>query len=219
MEIVKELFKLQDLGYKAFQGRLMPTVEPSAIIGVRTPLLRALAKRLGGEGKAFLEELPHRYYEENNLHAFMINETADFERCLAQVEAFLPHIDNWATCDGLRPKCFRNNRERLVPAIRRWLAAEHPYTVRFGIEMLMVHYLDEDFFIESLAWVAAVRSEEYYVKMMVAWYFATALAKRWAEALPYLDRLPEWVRRKTVQKAIESDRITPEQKEYLRGVK
>ncbi len=219
MEIIKELFKMQDPGYKAFQARLMPTVEPAAIIGVRTPMLRAFAKRLGDEKEAFLTMLPHRYYEENNLHTFVINETADFERCLAQVEVFLPYIDNWATCDGLRPKCFGNNRNRLLPAIRRWLVAEHSYTVRFGIEMLMVHYLDEDFFEESLALVAAVRSEEYYVRMMVAWYFATALAKRWSEALPYLECLPEWERRKTIQKAIESNRITPEQKEYLRGVK
>ncbi len=219
MDIEKELFKMQDAGYKAFHCRLMPTVDPAAVIGVRTPMLRAFAKRLGAEAEAFLAALPHRYYEENNLHAFLIAETADFEQCLAQVEAFLPYVDNWATCDGLRPKCFRHERARLLPAIRRWLESAHPYTVRFGIEMLMVHYLDEDFFEEQFALVAAVRSEEYYVKMMVAWYFATALAKRWEEALPYLARLQSWERRKTIRKACESDRITPEQKEFLKGVK
>ncbi len=219
MDVVKELFKMQDPVYKAFQGRLMPTVEPSAIIGVRTPMLRAFAKGLRDGTEPFLAALPHRYYEENNLHAFLINETADFDRCLGQVEAFLPYVDNWATCDGLRPKCFRKNRERLLPFIRRWMESAEPYTVRFGIEMLMVHFLDEDFFEESLNWVASVRSSEYYVQMMVAWYFATALAKQWDAALPYLERLPDWERRKTIQKAVESYRITPTQKDYLKGVK
>ena len=219
MDIRAQLFELQDQGYKAFHARLMPTVEPSTIIGVRVPVLRAFAKTLGREADAFLAELPHRYYEENNLHAFLIAETNDFERCLEQVERFLPYIDNWATCDGLRPKCFRKERERLLPAIRRWLQAEHPYTVRFAIEMLMVHYLDEAFDREYLRLVAAVRSEHYYVKMMVAWYFATALAKQWEQTLPYLAELPEWERRKTIQKAAESDRITGEQKDYLKGAK
>lgn len=219
MDIKARLFELQDPGYKAFHARLIPTVEPSTIIGVRVPVLRAFAKTLGREADAFLAELPHRYYEENNLHAFLIAETADFERCLEQVEAFLPYIDNWATCDGLRPKCFRKERGRLLPAIRRWLQSEHPYTVRFAIEMLMVHYLDEAFEPEYLRLVAAVRSEHYYVKMMVAWYFATALAKQWEQTLPYLAELSDWERRKTIQKAVESDRITEEQKDYLKGAK
>lgn len=219
MDITQELFRLQDVSYKEFHSRLMPTVDAARVIGVRTPQLRVFAKGLGAEAEPFLEAMPHVYYEENNLHAFLLNEMADFEECLARVEAFLPYVDNWATCDGLRPKCFRRNRQRLLPAIRRWLASSHPYTVRFGIEMLMVHFLDEDFFPEALNWVAAIRSEEYYVRMMVAWYFATALAKQWEAALPHLDALGEWERRKTVQKAVESYRITPQQKEYLKGVK
>ena len=166
-----------------------------------------------------MKSLPHTYYEENNLHAFLIEKIRDFDRTVEELNRFLPYVDNWATCDGLRPKCFRKERERLLPAIRRWLQSEHPYTVRFAIEMLMVHYLDEAFEPEYLRLVAAVRSEHYYVKMMVAWYFATALAKQWEQTLPYLAELPEWERRKTIQKATESDRITGEQKDYLKGAK
>ena len=219
MEIAERLFEMQDFGYKAFHSRLMPTVDPSRIIGVRVPAVRRLAKELGEDAAPFLESLPHFYYEENNLHAFLLSEIRDFEECVRAVDRFLPYVDNWATCDGLRPKCFVRRRAELLPWIERWMASPHPYAVRFGIEMLMVHFLDDGFDEKYLRMVSSVRREEYYVKMMVAWYFATALAKRWGEALPYLDRLPDWERRKAVRKALESFRITEEQKTYLRGVK
>ena len=208
---------MQDCSYRDFHSRLMPTVEKERIIGIRTPQLRRFSKTVGEAG-SFLKELPHYYYEENNLHAFLIAEIKDFDVCLAAVEAFLPYIDNWATCDGLRPKVFAKNTDRLLPRIRVWLASGHPYTVRFGMEMLMCYYLDAQFNPVHLEWVASVSSEEYYVNMMAAWYFATALAKQYDAVLPFIEqrRLSPWVHQKTIQKACESYRITPQQKEYLK---
>ena len=222
-EILQSFFALQDLKYKDFQAKLMPTVDKSTIIGVRTPELRRLAKEFAKREDvgAFLDALPHRYYDENNLHGFLLCEEKDFDRVVARLDAFLPYIDNWATCDLLSPKAFRKHKTELLPHIRRWLASGEVYTVRFGIEMLMSHYLDGDFSPEYLAWVAAVRSEEYYVNMMIAWYFATALAKQYKSALPILleRRLAPWTHNKTIQKATESYRITEEQKAYLRSLK
>ena len=222
-EILKRLLTLQDLKYKDFQAKLMPTVEKNTIIGVRTPELRRLAKEFAKRKDvgAFLDALPHGYYDENNLHGFILFEEKDFDRVISRVDAFLPYIDNWATCDLLSPKVFMKHKAELLPHIRRWLASGKVYTVRFGIEMLMSHYLDEDFAPEYPDWVAAVRSEEYYVNMMIAWYFATALAKQYEAALPYLveQRLAPWTHNKTIQKAIESYRITDEQKAYLRSLK
>ena len=221
--ITEALFSLQDPEYRQFQCRLMPPAAPETVIGVRTPELRALAKKLKADpcAEAFLSELPHRYYEENNLHAFLIEQIADYDACIRALERFLPFVDNWATCDMLRPKCFKRHLEELLQQIEVWLAAEHPFTVRFGIEMLMTYYLDEAFAPHYLELVAGVRREEYYVNMMCAWYFATALAKQWDSVIGYLEenRLPLWVHNKTIQKAVESYRIDNERKDYLRSLK
>ena len=222
-EIRVELFRLRDAEFAAFQAKLIPTVPPERIIGVRTPEMRALAKRLyrAGEGADFLAAPPHDYYDEDQLHAYLLSEERDFAACLAGVEAFLPFVDNWATCDSLSPKVFGKRTEALLPYIRVWLASPHPFTVRFGVGMLMRHFLDARFSPDYPALVVEVRSEEYYVNMMAAWYFATALAKQYDAVLPYIEqrRLPVWTHNKTIQKALESYRIAPEQKEYLKSLK
>lgn len=221
--IQEKLFALQDLNYRQFQSKLMPTVDPEQIIGVRMPALRKLAKELKGtaEAEAFLTALPHRYYEENNLHGLLLCARSGYEETVAGLEAFLPYVDNWATCDLLSPRAFRAHPSQLPCQIRRWLDSGDTYTVRFGLEMLMSFYLDECFRPEYLDWAAEVKSEEYYVRMMVAWYFATALAKQYDAALPYLTdrRLEQWTHNKTIQKAVESYRITPEQKDALRALR
>ena len=213
----------QDEEYRVFQSKLIPTVDPKQVIGVRTPVLRKLAKELMKQEGAekFLTKLPHEYYEENQLHGFMIGEIKDFDTCVAETERFLPYVDNWSTCDQMPPKCFKKHREELLEYIKKWMSSDQIYTVRFGIGMLMRLYLDDAFRPEYLDMVAAVQSEEYYVKMMVAWYFATALAKQYEATIPYIEehRLPVWTHNKTIQKAVESFRITPEQKEYLRTLK
>ncbi len=217
--MIERLFAHQDLGYKVFHAKLMPNIHPDTIIGVRVPVLRQMAKELHktSEATAFMRQLPHTYYEENNLHAFFIAQITDFDACVEELNQFLPYIDNWATCDSLRPVCFKKHREELLPWIRKWMASNRTYTVRFGIEMLMTYYLDEYFTPEYPRWVASIQSGEYYVNMMIAWYFATALAKQWMTVVPYLEvkSLPVWVHNKTIQKAVESYRITTEQKTYL----
>lgn len=217
------LFDLQDEGYRAFHSRLMPTVPPETVIGVRVPALRRLAKQLAGtpQAEAFLQELPHTYYEENNLHAFLLESIRDYDAALAATEKFLSYIDNWATCDSFCPKVFAKHKEELLPVLRRWMASDHPYTVRYGMEMLMRYYLDEDFRPEHLAWAATVHSGEYYINMMRAWYFATALAKQPEAALPWLTerRLDVWTHNKTIQKAVESSRIPAETKAFLRTLR
>lgn len=219
-EIQSHLFSMQDEGYRAFQCRLMPTVDTKTVIGVRTPLLRKYAKKIAGSAIAetFLQNLPHQYYEENNLHAFLIEETKDFDPCVAALDAFLPYVDNWATCDSMNPKILGKHKEKLLDAVEGWLSSPHTYAVRFGIKMLMTWFLDADFSPTYLEKVAAVHSEEYYIKMMISWYFATALAKQYKATLPYLEehRLTPWIHAKTVQKATESYRLTEEQKVYLR---
>lgn len=221
--ITEKLFELADAKYRDFQANLLPTVDKATIIGVRTPALRKLAKEMAGSAKAsaFMLELPHTYYDENQLHTFLISFCKDYDICIAQIEAFLPYIDNWATCDHLSPKILQKNPEDLLLHIKKWLASEHTYTIRFGMKMLMSFYLEAKFQPEYLAWVAGVQSEEYYVKMMVAWYFATALAKQHDTAVPYLEqrKLEQWTHRKTIQKACESYRITTEQKAYLRTLR
>lgn len=221
--IQERLFALQDADYAAFQRPLMPTVGEETLIGVRTPALRSLAKELRGspETEAFLRALPHVYFEENQLHAFLIALEKDFDSALAQTDAFLPYVNNWATCDQLTPKAFRKNRAALDGMIDRWIASEHEYTVRFAIKMRMDHFLDDAFSPEILKQVAAVQREEYYIRMMQAWFFATALAKQYETALPYLEqnRLEPWVHNKTIQKAAESYRIVPEQKAYLKTLR
>lgn len=220
VDITGILFAAQDPAYRDFQARLIPNISKDTIIGVRTPDLRRIAKGLE-EKDEFLHQLPHRYFEENQVHAFILERCRDYEKTIALVEDFLPYVDNWATCDQLSPKVFRKHREDLLTHIPAWLRSEHTYAVRFGIGMLMSHYLDEDFSPEYLNWVASVRREEYYIRMMAAWYFATALAKQYDSAIPYLTqhRLEPWVHNKTIQKAVESFRITDEQKTYLKTLR
>lgn len=217
------LFALQDLKYKEFQCKLMPTVAPERVIGVRTPELRKLAKELFKEPETaeFLNMLPHQYYDENNLHGFLVEQIKDYNTVVAAIDAFLPYVDNWATCDLMSPKVFKKHRPELLKEIQRWMAFERTYTIRFGIGMLMAHFLDEDFAPDHLVWVAGVHSEEYYVNMMIAWYFATALAKQWDAVIPFIEqhRLDKWVHNKAIQKAVESYRITDEQKGYLRTLR
>ena len=223
MSIRETLLSLRDEKFAAFQARLIPNVAPERIIGVRTPALRKLAKTLRGSGEAeeFLKALPHDFFEENNLHAFLLCEMKDFDACVQAVEDFLPYVDNWATCDQMSPRVFRKNKQALLPYIRCWIASERCYTRRFGTGMLMSHFLDEDFREEYLRLVSDKRSEEYYVNMMIAWYFATALAKQYEAALPYLEnrRLDPWVHNKTIQKAVESFRVSDEHKACLRALK
>lgn len=222
-DLQKQLFELQDLEYREFHSRLMPEIDIENIIGIRVPVLRAFAKQLAGTEMAerFIQELPHTYYEENNLHMMLITSIRDYDRCLYELQRFLPYIDNWATCDFPAPKCFAKHKQELLPEIRMWIVSGETYTIRYGIGMLMRLYLDEDFSPEYLDIVTGISSEEYYVNMMLAWYLATALAKQWEAVIPYLEerRLPDWVHRKTIQKAIESRRITEEQKAYLRSLR
>ena len=222
-EIQQRLFALQDAGYRDFHAALMPTVDKTLVIGVRMPALRALAKELKGTELAadFMAALPHKYYEENNLHAALIGHIRDIQPCLTALERFLPYVDNWATCDMMNPRALAKDKAALLERIRLWLQSGHTYTVRFGMEMLMNHFLEEDFREEYPALVASVQSEEYYVRMMQAWYFATALAKQYEAAVTYLEqrRLGAWVHNKTIQKARESFRVSQEQKEYLKSLK
>ena len=217
------LMQLRDETYAQFQRKLLPTLEAGMIIGVRTPVLRAMAKemRKGGEAEAFMQRLPHETFEENQLHAFLISECRDFDDAIWHLRAFLPYVDNWATCDQLRPKAFKKEKERLLPYIREWMQAQHVYTIRFGMEMLMWHYMDEAFDERYLAWAAEVKNADYYVRMMVAWYFATALTKQYDAALPYIKekKLERWTHNKAIQKAIESRCISDERKAYLRKLK
>lgn len=223
MNITERLFFMQDVSYQSFMCKLMPTVNPDTVIGIRTPALRKLARELYGtaEAQVFMAELPHKYFDENNLHSYLIAQMKDYEACMAEVNRFLPYIDNWATCDGLSPKIFKKHLPELFEQIKVWIASDKTYTVRFAIGMLMQFYLDEAFDAHYPDLVAAVKSEEYYVNMMIAWYFATALAKQYDAVLPYLEekKLDKWTHNKTIQKAIESYRLTDEQKKYLRGLK
>jgi len=222
-KIQQKLFGMQDKTYQAFSAKLIPTVVPEKIIGVRTPALRQLAKEVlaAGDAEGFLTTLPHAYHEENQLHAFILAENKDFDACMALVNSFLPYVDNWATCDQLSPKVFRKHRPELLLQIRRWLHAEDTYTVRFALGMLMVHFLDEDFDPSYLELAAQLCSEEYYVNMMVAWYFATALAKQYEAALPFIEnrQLARWTHNKAIQKACESRRVSAVHKKHLRTLK
>lgn len=221
--IQEHLITIKDDGYAAFHRKLIPTVEPQTVLGVRAPALRQYAKELFGsaEGKQFLSELPHHYYDENMLHGLMLCRIKDFDECLAAVEIFLPYVDNWAVCDSLSPAVFKKEADKLLPAIDRWLASDAPYTVRFGIKCLMNYFLDERFKIDYADKVAAVKSDEYYVNMMIAWYFATALAKQYDAVLPYFrdKKLAPWIHNKAIQKARESRRVDDGAKAYLKTLK
>lgn len=220
--ITERLSALADPKYQEFQAKLVPTISPESILGVRLPAIRSLARGLTSQDiDGFLAKLPHKYYDENMLHSVLISKMRDFEHCLAEVERFLPYVDNWAVCDILSPKCFEKRKNELIPKIDAWLSSGATYTVRFGICRLMCHFLDEDFNPHYLEKVASVRSDEYYVNMMIAWYFATALAKQWDAAVVYIEnrRLDPWTHNKSIQKACESYRVSSEQKEYLRSLK
>lgn len=223
MTIRERLFELQDKEYAVFQSKLTPSVAPDKFIGVRVPEVRKLAKEYAktDEAAEFIKILPHDYYDENMLHGLLISEIKNYDEAVAMTDAFLPYVDNWAVCDIMSPKIFRKHKAELIGKIREWAASKETYTCRFGIEMLMSHFLDEDFRTDYLEIAAAVRSEEYYVNMMIAWFFATALAKQWDAVIPYIEekRLDTWVHNKTIQKARESYRITEEQKEYLKCLK
>ena len=222
-EIRQGLFALKDEKYKEFQKKLIPTVDENTVIGVRMPVLRKYAKDVSGTPGAviFMQTLPHEYYEENNLHGMLIETMKDYDECIAYLEEFLPYVDNWATCDLISPRVFKKHKDELLVKIKEWMASDRVYTIRFGMEMLMTHFLDEDFKPEYLGMSADVHSEEYYVNMMIAWFFATALAKQYEASLPYIENhcMDRWTHNKTIQKAIESYRITDEQKRYLKSLK
>lgn len=222
-DIRNRLFELADINYKEFHEKLIPSVNSDLVIGIRTPVLRKLAKEIYAEDDIhlFLEELPHMYYEENNLHAFIIEYIKDFDECISAVSAFLPYVDNWATCDMMSPKVFKKHLPELFAKIKEWIASDEVYTIRFGIGMLMKYFLDDGFVPEYNEIPASVDSDEYYVKMMIAWYYATALAKQYDATIPYIEnkRLSIWIHNKTISKAVESRRITEEQKRYLKSLK
>ena len=229
-DIRKRLFLMQDTAYRDFQAKLIPSIDHGKMIGVRTPQLRKLARELikscpagdlEGNLEAFYKDLPHTYFDEDQLHAFLISEMKDYDTCMEHLERFLPCIDNWATCDQLSPKVLAGYKDELPGKIKQWIRSDRTYTVRFAIGMLMKHFLDEDYKKEYADLVASVRSDEYYIKMMIAWYFATALAKQYDSVLPFIEerRLDAWTHNKAIQKAIESYRITPDQKTYLRTLK
>ena len=223
-ELQQNLFGMRDAAYAAFIAKLTPGFPPSHFIGVRVPLLRTIARSFAKEEAAsqrFLSHLPHSYYEEDMLHRMLISLVKDYDRCLDLTDRFLPYVDNWAVCDTLSPKVFAKHKAQLLENILRWSSSSHTYTCRFGLRMLMTHFLDDSFSADFLEIPATIRSEEYYVKMMVAWFFATALAKQWEATLPYLEnrQLAPWTHRKTIQKAIESYRIPPERKDYLRTLR
>ncbi len=222
-DIINELNNLQDIEYRDFQSKLIPTASVEHFIGVRTPELKSLAKKFAKREDIdeFLADVPHTYFDENQLHAFIISEIKDYDKCIKAVNAFLPYVDNWATCDQMSPKTFKKHKSELLESINTWIASDETYTIRFGIKMLMSHFLDDDYDVIYPEMVSKVKSEEYYVKMMVAWYFATALAKQYDTVLPFIEehKLDDWTNNKTIQKAVESYRISPDQKVYLKTLK
>lgn len=222
-DLHEKLYSLQDLKYRDMQIKIIPTIDPESVIGVRTPELKNIAKDILKEGdyRGFLEELPHKYFEENQFHAFIISGIKDPNECMEELEKFLPYVDNWATCDQMSPKIFKKHKDMLLEHIKEWIDSEKTYTVRFGVGMLMKHFLDDDFDPLYPELVAKLRSEEYYVNMMIAWYFATALAKQYESILPFIEekRLDDWTHNKAIQKSLESRRITEEQKLYLKSLK
>lgn len=223
MTLYRRLEEVKDDAYREFQAKLVPNIPKETILGVRTPEMRKIAKEVfeSAERDAFLNDLPHKYYEENLIHFFVLAMIRDFNECVRRVEAFLPYVDCWPASDQATPKSFRKNHEKLLPYIEKWIASDHVYTARFGLRMLMNEFLDADFKEEYLALAASKQGEDYYLKMMIAWFFATALAKRYDETVPYLEqhRLDEWVHKKAIQKAIESFRVSDAHKEYLKRLR
>lgn len=223
MTLYRRLAEVKDDAYREFQAKLVPNIPKETILGVRTPEMRKIAKEVfeSAERDAFLNDLPHKYYEENLIHFFVLAMIRDFNECVRRVEAFLPYVDCWPASDQATPKSFRKNHEKLLPYIEKWIASDHVYTARFGLRMLMNEFLDADFKEEYLALAASKQGEDYYLKMMIAWFFATALAKRYDETVPYLEqhRLDEWVHKKAIRKAIESFRVSDAHKEYLKRLR
>lgn len=223
MDIVKKLFELQDKKYAEFQSGLTPTIDKSKFIGVRVPEARKLAREYikDEDSKVFLDELPHKYYDENMLHGLLLSEIKEYSECIKEVDKFLPYVDNWAVCDIMSPKVFKKHKEELLIKIKEWSSSKDTYTCRFGIEMLMSHFLDDDFKKEYLEIPCKIHSSEYYINMMIAWFYATALAKQWEYTIKYIEnnKLDKWIHNKTIQKARESFRITTKQKEYLKRMK
>ncbi len=222
-DIREDLFANQDVKYRDFQSKLTPTIEANTAIGVRTPVLRKLAKYYSKRQDVdeFLADLPHKYFDENQLHAFILSEIKDFDECIGKLERFLPFVDNWATCDQMSPKCFKKNHEKLLPYLNKWIKSDDTYTVRFAIVTFMAHFLDDDFDEGYLGLVSDIKSDEYYINMAIAWYFATALAKQYDKTIPYIENktLDVWTHNKVIQKSIESYRVTAEHKEYLKSLK
>ena len=223
MTLYDRLMEVKDDTYREFQVKLVPNISPEIVLGVRTPDMRKIARELfeSSERDAFLNDLPHRYYEENLIHFFVISMIKDFDECVEAVEAFLPYVDCWPVSDQTTPKAFAKNHQNLLPYIRKWIASDHVYTARFGIRMLMNEFLGDDFRDEYPELVANKKGDDYYLKMMIAWYFATALAKKYNETIPFFEqrRLDEWVYRKAIQKAVESYRVSDEHKEYLKSLR
>ncbi|WP_458457303.1 DNA alkylation repair protein [Pseudobutyrivibrio sp.] len=222
-DIREDVFANQDVKYRDFQSKLTPTIEANTAIGVRTPVLRKLAKAYSKRQDVddFLADLPHKYFDENQLHAFILSEIKDFDECIGKLERFLPFVDNWATCDQMSPKCFKKNHEKLLPYLNKWIKSDDTYTVRFAIVTFMAHFLDDDFDEGYLGLVSDIKSDEYYINMAIAWYFATALAKQYDKTIPYIENktLDVWTHNKAIQKSIESYRVTAEHKEYLKSLK
>ena len=223
MSVYEELCKYKDDKYRDFQSNLVPNISKDTILGVRTPDMRKITKDMFGteEGNKFLKKLPHKYYEENLVHFFMIAMIKDFDECVKETERFLPYIDCWPVCDQSSPKAFKKKHDKLLPLIKKWIASDHVYTARFGMRMLMNEFLGDDFKPEYLKWVASKKGEDYYLKMMIAWYFATALAKQYDATIPYFEKhvLDDWCHKKAIQKAVESFRVTDEHKEYLKSLR
>lgn len=223
MSVYEELCKYKDDKYRDFQSNLVPNISKDTILGVRTPDMRKIAKDMFGteEANKFLKKLPHKYYEENLVHFFMIAMIKDFDECIKETERFLPYIDCWPVCDQSSPKAFKKKHDELLPLIKKWIDSDHVYTSRFGMRMLMNEFLGDDFKPEYLKWVASKKGEDYYLKMMIAWYFATALAKQYDATIPYFEKhvLDDWCHKKAIQKAIESFRVSDEHKEYLKTLR
>lgn len=223
MTVYDRLAECRNDEYREFQSKLVPNISGDTILGVRTPDMRRIAKEVFNtdEGRDFLSHLPHDYYEENLVHFFMVAQIRDFDECVRETERFLPYIDCWPVCDQSTPKSFKKNHDRLLPLIRKWIDSDHVYTARFGMRMLMNEFLDDDFKEEYLDWVAEKKGEDYYLKMMVAWYFATALAKQYDATIGIFENhvLDEWCHKKAIQKAVESFRVTDEHKEYLKSLR
>ena len=222
-DITKDIYKYQDIKYQKFLQNLIPNINPDLIIGVKTPELKNLAKIYfnNNDIDIFLNTLPHIYFEENQLHAFIINNIKDFNICIKEVNTFLPYINNWATCDQLNPKCFKKNHLLLLPYISTWLNSNDTYSIRFGIRMLMNYFLDDDYDIKYLDIVSNIKSDEYYINMMIAWFFQVALVKQYNDAVKYLEnkKLNNFVHNKAISKAIDSYRIDNNTKEYLKKLK